>query len=326
MAYTLSQLLNRLSFRQLQIFRTVLERQSYSRAAEELGLTQPAVSSQVRQLEQALGQPVFEYVGKQLYVTAAGEQLYKTVGSIFAGLECLQMELAELQGQVKGELRLAAVSTAQYVVPYLLEGFLKEFPLVDVRLRVVNRAQAIERLTDNRDDLVIMGMVPESRALNTIPFLDNLLVPVVRADDPLLKRTDLEAQDFLDAQLLIREPGSGTRYALENWCSRNRLNLNPKLELGSNTAIKHGVLAGLGVAVLPKVCIDPELRLGELSIPQLKGFPLRRSWCTVYPSAKHPTPVVQALLEYVRASNSELHQRVYGTEPSLARRPALAAD
>lgn len=311
MPYTLSQLLNRLSFRQFQVFRAVYERLSYSRAADELGLTQPAVSSQIRQLEQSLGQTVFEYVGKQLYVTAAGEQLAQAVRSIFSDLERLQMSLAELEGQVRGELRLAAVSTAQYVVPRLLHGFLCDYPLVDVRLRVINRAQAIERLADNRDDLVIMGMVPASRALNIIPFLDNLLVPVVRADDPLLGRSDLSPQAFLDSRLLIREPGSGTRYALENWCMRNRLNIKPRLELGSNTAIKHGVLAGLGVAVLPKVCISAELRLGELAIPQLKGFPLRRSWCTVYPAGKHPTPVVQALLEYVRNA-TQLHDLVYG--------------
>lgn len=311
MPYTFTQLLNRLSFRQLQIFRTVHELKSYSNAARELGLTQPAVSAQIRQLEHSLGQPVFEYVGKQLYTTSAGEQLLRTVDSMFADLERLQMELAELQGQVRGELRLAAVSTAQYVVPYLLEGFLQEYPKVNVRLQVVNRAQALERLTANQDDLVIMGMVPESRALNIIPFLDNLLVPVVRSDDPLLDRKDLSAEEFFQARLLIREPGSGTRYALEDWCSRHRLSLNPCMELGSNTAIKHGVLAGLGVAVLPRVCINPELRLGDLAVPELNGFPLRRSWCTVHPSAKHPTPVMQALMDYVRRRTTELHDRVY---------------
>ncbi|GGB86016.1 transcriptional regulator [Marinobacterium zhoushanense] len=315
MPYSLSQLLNRLSFRQLQVFRTVYQRHSYSRAAEELGLTQPAVSAQIRQLEQALGQPVFEYVGKQLYVTAAGEQLMLVVRSIFTDLERLQMELDELQGQVRGELRLAAVSTAQYVVPYLLEGFLKEYPQVSVRLRVVNRAQATERLQENRDDLIIMGMVPDSRSLSSMPFLDNEMVAVVRADDPLRYQQSLTPQPFLDSGLLIREPGSGTRLALEDWCARKRLSLNPKMELGSNAAIKHGVLAGLGVAVLPKLSVSAELRLRELAVLQLDGFPLRRSWCTVYPSSKHPTPVMQAFLDYVRSNLNSLHTRIYGDIP-----------
>ncbi|MBS97691.1 MAG: LysR family transcriptional regulator [Oceanospirillaceae bacterium] len=313
MAYTLNQLLNRLSFRQLQVFKAVYQQQSYSRAADELGLTQPAVSAQIRQLEQALGQPVFEYVGKSLYVTAAGEQVIGVVRSMFGDLERLQMELDELQGQVRGELRLAAVSTAQYVVPYLLEGFLKEYTQVDVRLRVVNRAQAVERLNENRDDLVIMGMVPDSRSLASMPFLDNELVPVVRADDPLLNDSQLTAQDFFDAGLLIREPGSGTRHALEDWCRSRRLTLNPRMELGSNAAIKHGVLAGLGVAVLPRLSIAAELRLDELKVLSLDGLPLRRSWCTVHPAGKHPTPVMQAFLDYIRANLNSFYALVYGS-------------
>lgn len=311
MAYTLPQLISRLSFRQLQIFHAVYKRLSYSRAAEDLGLTQPAVSSQIRLLEQALEQPLFEYVGKQLHVTAAGERVKQTVQSMFDDLERLQMELAEQQGQVRGALRLAAVSTAQYVVPHLLKGFLEHYPQVDVRLRVVNRALAMQHLAENTEDLVIMGMVPQSRTLTTLPFLDNLLVPVVRSDSPLLQRKDLSMEDFMGAGLLIREPGSGTRYALEDWCNRKRVNFKPVLELGSNTAIKHGILAGLGVAVLPLVCVAPELRLGELKVLELDGFPLRRSWCGVYPSAKHPTPVMQALLNYLRDNSAYFHERIY---------------
>ncbi|WP_432696156.1 LysR family transcriptional regulator [Marinobacterium sp. YM272] len=314
MPYSLNQLLNRLSFRQLQVFKAVAHHLNYSRAAEELGLTQPAVSAQVRQLEQALGQPVFEYVGKKLYVTAAGEQLSRTVDTMFTDLERLQMQLAELDGQVRGELRLAAVSTAQYSVPYLLESFLEAYPQVDVSLTIVNRAQAVERLNTNQDHLVIMGMVPESRSLNTLPFLDNIMVPVVRSDDPLLQKKNLSTQDFFNARLLMRESGSGTRHALEVWCAQNRLKLVPRLELGSNVAIKHGILAGLGVGVLPRLSVTAEIQLGQVTIPELEGFPLRRSWCVVYPSSKYPTPVMQAFLDHARRSTRELAQRVYGDE------------
>ena len=312
MPFTLSQLLNRLSFRQLQVFFAVYQRKSYSRAAEELGLTQPAVSSQIRQLEHAIGQPVFEYIGKKIYVTAAGEQLASHVSTIFADLGRFQMELATLQGQIRGELRLSAVSTAQYVVPYMLKGFLEQYPQVQVQLQVVNRARALERLNENHDDLVIMGMVPEALALNILPFLDNLLVPVLRSGDPLLQHTQLDTQTFLDAGLLIRERGSGTRHALEQWCTRQHYRLSPKLELGSNAAVKHGVLAGLGVAVLPKLSINAELRLGELAMPVLDGFPLRRSWSVVYPAGKHPTPVMRAFLDYVKSSMSLLQTSLYG--------------
>ena len=312
MPYSLARLLTRLSFRQLQIFHSVCRHMSYSRAADELGLTQPAVSSQIRQLEQALEQPVFEYVGKQLYVTPAGQRLETVIRSIFSDLQRMQMELAEMRGQVRGELRLAAVSTAQYVVPYLLQGFLQQYPHVDVRLEIVNRALATQRLTENRDDLVIMGMPPESRALRSTPFLDNVMIPVVRIDHPLLQRERIDTQAFLDSRLLIREQGSGTRKALEQWCHQQRLLLNPYMELGSNAAIKHGVLAGLGVAVQPRLSVRPELKLGELACLNLEGFPLRRSWCTVHPAAKHPTPVMQAFLDYVQQAMRGLEQQVYG--------------
>lgn len=311
MPYSLARLLPRLSFRQLQVFHSVYQHLSYSRAAEQLGLTQPAVSSQIRQLEQALGQPVFEYVGKQLYITAAGERLEQVTRNMFADLERLQMELAEMQGQVRGELRLAAVSTAQYVVPYLLKGFLEQYPQIDVRLEIVNRARATQRLTENRDDLIIMGMPPESGALRSTPFLNNVMVPVVRTDNPLLQLDTVDPQTFLDANLLIREPGSGTRKALEQWCHQKRLTLSPYMQMGSNAAIKHGVLAGLGVAVLPRLSIKTELQLGELACLELEGFPLLRSWCTVHPAAKHPTPVMRAFLDYVQQQMGQLETLVY---------------
>lgn len=322
MSFTLSQLLNRLSFRQLQVFHAVYLSQGYSRAADELGLTQPAVSAQIRQLEHAIGQPVFEYVGKKLYVTAAGEQLAKHVSSIFADLERFQMDLATLQGQIRGELRLSAVSTAQYIVPYLLKGFLQQYPQVQAQLQVVNRAEALARLTENHDDLIIMGMVPESRALNILPFLDNLLVPVVNANNSLLQQGKLSPRQFLDAGLLVRERGSGTRQALENWCSRNHYPLQPKLQLGSNAAIKHGVLADLGVAVLPRLSINSEVRLGNLVVPEVDGFPLRRSWCIVYPNGKHPTPVMRAFMDYVKGAMKQLQQDLYA-DGAAAQTPVI---
>jgi len=189
------------------------------------------------------------------------------------------------------------VSTAQTVVPYMLRGFLQLFPQVQVQMQVFSRAQALQRLTENHDDLVIMGMVPESRALNILPFLDNLLVPVMNADDPLLKQGAINTRRFLEEGLLLRERGSGTRQALESWCTRHQLSLKARLELGSNAAIKHGVVAGLGRAVLPRLSVSAELKLGQLVIPPLEGFPLRRSWCIVYPNGKHPTPVMRAITD-----------------------------
>lgn len=300
MIYTLGQLLNRLTFRQLQVFQVVFQKQSYSKAAEELGLTQPAVSAQMKQLEAALGQPMFDYVGKQLYVTPAGAQLERVVREIFSDLETLQMDLYQLEGQLRGELRLCVVSSAEIILPYLLKGFLEKYPQVEVRLTVLNRTNATDRLLQNQDDIVITGIVPDTRLLSRQPFFDNLLVPVVRADAPMLAAGTITPQVFFDAGFLQREQGSGSRGAIEGFCKDHRLQLKPILELGSNEAIKHAILAGLGVSLLPLANVITELKVGSLVTPDIKGFPIKRSWCAVYPSSKQPTPVMQAFLEYLR--------------------------
>lgn len=302
------QMISRLTFRQLQVFNAVYELQSYSKAGERLALTQPAVSSQIRQLEQALDQPVFEYIGRRLFCTAAGERLAESVRNIFSELTSVHTDLAALRGKVAGELKLVAVNTAQYVVPYLLRAFLDLHPQISVSVKVVNRATALQRLHENSDDLVIMGMVPTDKSLNALPFLDNELVPLVPKGHPLLECESVSAQEFLDSRLLMRESGSGSRLALELHCQIQRLRVQPDIELGSNDAIKHAIIAGLGVGVLPLLSILPELELGKLRVVQISGFPLRRSWSVVYPSAKHLTPAMQAFLDYIQQNIKQFEQ------------------
>ncbi|MBN7771183.1 LysR family transcriptional regulator [Marinobacter daepoensis] len=308
MPLSIQKLASRLTFRQLQVFKAVYDLKSYSRAGDLLGLTQPAVSSQMRHLEQALGTPMFEYVGRQLYCTAAGEEMALCVSAVFRELAEVQDRLAALEGRVAGDLKLVAVSTAQYVVPYLLGVFLQLNPQVNVSVAVVNRAAALQRLNDNSDDLAIMGMVPSERPLSSLPFLDNELVPVVPAGHPLLQAGTVTAQDFLDGRLLVREPGSGSRLALEMHCQQHRLKLSPSMELGSNDAVKHGVLAGLGVAVIPRLSVVSELKLGALQVLPIAGFPLRRSWCVVYPQARHPTPAMRAFIDYIQQNIAQFER------------------
>ncbi|MDV6319907.1 LysR family transcriptional regulator [Chromohalobacter sp. HP20-39] len=300
-------LLNRLTFRQLQVFQAVHRQQSYSRAAEQLGLTQPAVSAQIRQLEQALEQPLFKYAGKTLHVLPAADALAASVQSIFGQVSSLQMELSELAGTIRGELNLAAVSTAQYVVPHILARFRARYPEVQVRLRVCNRGQALERLAERRDDLVIMGMVPEDANLAFMPILDNEMIPVVWPGHPLLAADSPTLEDFTRYYVLMREPGSGTRTAFEDFVARERVSLRHTLELGTNEAIKQGVMAHLGVAVLPRLAVQLELASGLLASPTLPGFPLRRSWCTVHPKDRYPTPVTELFLRFVRELLPELN-------------------
>lgn len=316
MPLSVQKLVSRLTFRQLQVFLSVYQTASYSKAGENLGLTQPAVSSQIRQLEAVLDVPVFEYVGRKLYCTAAGETLAKSIHVMFDELRFLQSDLAAMKGQVAGDLNIVAVNTAQYVVPYLLKPFCEKHPALNVNVRVVNRSEAIKRLNDNLDHLVIMGIVPEEKPLASLPFLDNELVAVANSDHAIHQEKHVSVQDFLDAGLLSRESGSGSRLALELFAQQNRLSIAPIMQLGSNDAVKHGVLAGLGVAVLPKLSILPELTLGQLKIVPLECFPLKRSWCVVYPKGKHPTPSMRAFLEFIENNMGDLDRFFTGDKPS----------
>lgn len=176
--------LMRLTLRQLQIFNEVCDLRSYSRAAEEMSLTQPAVSLQIRQLEELIGQPLFDYVGKKLYMTEAAEALQRASRDIFGRLENLDMQLSDMQGSLQGQLKLAVESSAKYFVPHLFAAFKRQHPEVHLQLTVVNRAQVIRRLSDNRDDLVIMSMVPQDMELEFLPFLNNPIVAVAPRTTP----------------------------------------------------------------------------------------------------------------------------------------------
>ena len=308
MPLSVQKLISRLTLRQLQVFLAVYEHKNYSKAGEHLGLTQPAVSSQIKQLESALNVPVFEYIGRKLYCTVAGERLAKSVYIMFDELRFLQNNLAELEGQIAGDLNIVAVNTAQYVIPYLLKHFCEKNPKINVNVKVVNRSEAIERLSGNQDHLVIMGIVPEEKPLASLPFMDNEFLAVANSEHPIHGEKCVDLGSFLNAGLLIREQGSGSRLALELHCEGKRTPISPKMQLGSNDAVKHGVVAGLGVAVLPKLSILPELELGILKSVPLAGFPLRRSWCAVYSKHKHPTPAMNAFLEFIQENLGNMNE------------------
>jgi DNA-binding transcriptional LysR family regulator len=300
MTVNVQRLASRLSFRQLQVFQTVYELKSYSHAGVELGLTQPAVSSQIRQIEQALGQPLFEYVSRKLFCTAAGERLHEAINVIFEQLQFLQEDIGMMKGKVAGELHIAAVNTARCIVPYLLPGFMAQHPQVSINISAVNRVQAIQRLGENVDHIVIMGMVPSGKPFSSLPFLDNELLPVAPPGHPLLKKKQVSIEEFLGSKLLVREPSSGNRLALEQHCQKVRVKLEPYMQIDSNDGLKHGVMAGLGVCVLPRLNILAELQTGALKILPIQGFPLRRSWSLVYPQSKHPVPAIRAFIDYVQ--------------------------
>lgn len=300
--------LMRMTLRQLQVFRAVCESRSYSRAAEEMALTQPAVSLQIRQQEELVGQPLFEYVGKKLYLTDAAEALLKTSTDLFQRLESLDMQLSDLKGSLQGQLRLAVESSAKYITPHLFKAFQNLHPEVSLSLTVVNRTQVIKRLADNRDDLVIMSLVPQDMALEFLPFLNNPIIAVAPPDHPLCNAAKLALKDLEPFPLLVREPGSGTRKACEEFFQQRRAHFSQIQEIASLESLREGVIAGLGLALLPRHAAHQELANGLLRELPVEELPLYRSWCLVHAKGKRLSPVAQAFVAFVREERALISQ------------------
>lgn len=309
----------RMTFRQIQVFRSVCSHLSYSRAAEEMALTQPAVSLQIRQLEELIGQPLFDYVGKKLYLTEAAELLQRASADIFGRLESLDMQLSDLQGSLQGQLSLAVESSAKYFVPHLFAAFREQYPDVSLQLVVSNHAQAVKRLNANRDDLLIMSRVPTDMDLEFFPFLNNPIIAIAPPDHPLCARDTLSLQDLTAYPLLVREPGSGTGRACEDYCHQKRAHFAHTLEVGSMESQRESVMAGLGLALLPRHAVRRELACGALRELPVNELPLLRSWCLVHPRSKHLSPVAQAFFAFVREQRSlinALAERFDGPMPA----------
>jgi DNA-binding transcriptional LysR family regulator len=309
----------RITLRQLQVFRAVCESRSYSRAADEMSLTQPAVSLQIRQLEELIGQPLFDYVGKKLYLTAAAEALQRASTDIFGRLDSLDMQLSDLQGSLQGQLTLAVESSAKYITPHLFAAFKQRHPEVSLELTVVNHAQAVKRLSVSRDDLLIMSQVPTDMDLEFLPFLDNPIIAVAPVAHPLSLAAELTLQDLTAYPLLVREPGSGTRKAGEEYLRQKRAHFAQTVQVASLDALREAVVAGLGVALVPRHAVYLELAHSLLRELPVQELPLYRSWCVVHPRSKRLSPVAQAFFAFIRGERariSELAARFDGPSAS----------
>jgi DNA-binding transcriptional LysR family regulator len=284
---------------QLKVFEATARHGSFTRAAEELFLTQPTVSMQVKQLTKAIGLPLFEQVGKRLYLTDAGRELYSTCQEIFQRLDQLEMSVANLKGMKQGKLRLAVITTTKYFMPRLLGPFCQHYPGIDVSLAVTNHEGVIDRLSNNQDDLYVMSQLPENIDIQSRAFLENPLVVVAPYDHPLAGEKQIPLKRLVDEPFIMREPGSGTRGAFQKMLDAQKLSIKVRLELGSNEAIKHAVAGGLGLSVLSRHTLVPEPANNELTILDVEGFPISRQWYVVYLSGKQLSVVASTFLDYL---------------------------
>ena len=295
-----------ITLHQLKVFEATARCCSFTRAAEELYLTQPTVSMQVKQLTKALGLPLFEQIGKRLYLTDAGRELYSTCQDIFDKLDQLEMRVADLNGMKQGHLKLAVITTAQYFVPRLLGPFCQQYPGLDVSLIVTNHEQAIERLANNKDDLYVMSQLPEHVDVKAHPFLDNPLVVMASKNHPLAKQKNIPIEQLAGEPFIMREPGSGTRKAVQALLDAHGVEVNVRLEIGNNEAIKQAIAGGLGISVLSCHTLTPEGNTGELTILDVNGFPIERQWYVVYSGNKQLSIVANTFLDYLKAESHSL--------------------
>jgi LysR family transcriptional regulator, low CO2-responsive transcriptional regulator len=303
---------------QLKVFEATARHGSFTRAAEELFLTQPTVSMQVKQLTKAIGLPLFEQVGKKLYLTEAGKQLFSTCKDIFVKLEQLEMTIADLKGMKQGKLRLAVITTTKYFMPRLLGPFCQLYPGIDVALTVTNHEQVIDRLSNNQDDLYVMSQLPENMDVTAHPFLENPLVVVAPHDHPLAKERNIPLKRLVEEAFIMREPGSGTRRTFQKLLDTQDLTVKMRLELGSNEAIKQAIAGGLGLSVLSRHTLITDS--SELTILDVEGFPISRQWYIVSLGGKQLSVVATTFLEYLQEAAVELTEGGFMTLSSWAKR------
>lgn len=294
------------TLQQLKLFEAVSRKNSYTRAAEELNLTQPAVSIQIKRLEEQCGLPIFESVGKKIFTTTAGKALYEACVDILNRAEELKNTIEELKGVVKGPLRLSVVTTSKYFMPHLLGNFLNKYPEVEPKLVFTNRARVIQHLYDNEDDFVVMGQIPDDDKLETYPFLENILVPTAHPDHPLANKKKITLEELVKERFLVREEGSGTRLVFDRLLEKNGLNIEPYMELGSSEALKQAVMAGLGLAILSLHSLRLEQAAKKLVVLDVEEFPLKRRWFAVHMKGKKLSLVAQTFHDFIIAESNNI--------------------
>lgn len=288
-----------LTFRQLSVFEAVARHLSFSRAAQELHLSQPAVSMQIKQLEENVGTSLFEQLGKKIYLTEAGHELYHYSRVIAQQLSEAEAVLSELKGLKRGKLKISVASTANYLAPQLLATFSQRFPTVTVSLDVTNRQVLLQQLAHNEMDMAVMGQPPEGLDLVAESFMENPLVVIAPLNHALARKKAIPLQRLEEETFLVREEGSGTRMAMERFFAAHDVKLNTGMEMSSTEAIKQAVQAGLGLGVVSLHTVELELQTKRLKVLNVQDFPIRRYWYVVHRKDKRLSASAHAFKNFL---------------------------
>lgn len=295
-----------LTLRQLKVFEAVARHSSFSRAAEELHLSQPAVSMQVKQLEENVGMPLLEQQGKRIFLTEAGREVYDLSRRVSNQIDQTAESLQQIRGDRGGRLRLAVVGTANYFVPQLVTAFREANPDITVSLTVNNRASVVNALSFNERDLAIVGDLPPGVELDGEPFMDNHLVVIGPPHHGLAGRGRIPMERLKQEVFLIREPGSSSRAAMEDIFATHGMSFAAGMEMSSNEAIKQAVQAGLGLGIISLHTIGLELETRRLTVLPVEGFPVIRQWHIAHRPGKRLPSVAEKFRAFVIGEASRL--------------------
>ncbi|MEE3288922.1 MAG: LysR family transcriptional regulator [Pseudomonadota bacterium] len=288
-----------ITIRQLQVFEAVARHASYTRAAEGLHLTQPAVSMQIKQLEGSVGLPLFEQIGKRIFLTQAGEAMLRHAQTIIGHLAAAREEMDDLKGVDSGRLRIAVASTVNYFATRLLARFARQHPGVKITLDVTNRETLLQNLEHNLPDVVLMGAPPKGLDLQADAFMDNPLIMIAPPDHRFTKRRTIALGNLDTETFVIRESGSGTRIAMERFFNLKAFEPCATIEMTDNEAIKQSVEAGLGLAIVSIHTVELELAAKRLIKLNIKGMPIKRRWYVGHRRGKRLSPTAQAFRQFV---------------------------
>ncbi len=301
---------------QLQIFLKVCETGSITKSSEELFLTQPAVSIQLKKFQEQFELPLTELIGRRIYITEFGKELEKVAKRILAEAENINQTANAFKGLLVGSLSLSIVSTAKYIMPYFLNDFVKKYPAIKISIDVTNKSKVVDTIEKNEADFALVSILPDGLDIEFEELMQNKLYLVGEGGDNEVSKV-LLPKDLVDFPMIFREKGSATRKAMEQFLVSNQIVVKNLLELVSNEAVKQSICAGLGYSIMPLIGMKDELKLNKIKIIDVKGLPLVSSWNLIYNRNKSLSPAAKAFLGHIKTNKNEIINKYFSAIQEL---------
>jgi DNA-binding transcriptional LysR family regulator len=303
-----------ISLTQLKALKAISQHESITNAAKSMNMTQPAVSIQLKNLQEQFEVPLTEIIGKKIYITEFGQELVEMADRIFADVNRIEQKMLELKGLLAGKIRISAVSTGKYIIPYLMADFMKINPHVEINLEVSNRNQVLAHLEENTTDLALISVnLPNEEKFDSITLEENKWYLACAPELEEKFREEINANNWEKIPFILREKGSGTRSKMEDFFKSRNINAESKLELATNEAVKQAIMAGLGASILSNFSMSQEIADNRITILQYPGLPLKSAWKLIWLKQKRHSPAVMAFIKWISENKKEIFTSNFNT-------------